>query len=273
MNLMHALLATLFKQPKPVIGCIHLKALPGAPHYAGKMGPIYEQALAECAVYQEQGVDGLIIENFGDTPFFPDNVPPETIAAMTAIAREIVRQSKIPVGINVLRNDAKAALAIATVIEAQFIRVNVHMHAVVSDQGIITGKAFETLRLKKLLQSSVQIWADVKVKHATSLSEISLAQECEELIERGLVDALIVSGAGTGKSTDLKDLQTAKAASRLPIIVGSGMQPDNIADIYPLADGFIIGTYFKKEGISTHPLDVKRIATLMETIAQYRRSR
>ncbi len=259
----------LFQQ-KPVIGCIHLKALPGSPEYNGKMTPIYEQALAECALYHEQGVDALIIENFGDRPFYPDNVPSQTIAAMTAIGRDIIRVSKIPVGINVLRNDALAALSIATAIEAQFMRVNVHMHAIVCDQGIVTGRAYDTLRLKSLLQSQVQIWADVQVKHAAPLGEISLAHECEDMCERGLVDAVIVSGAATGKSTRLDDVIAAKKASTVPVIIGSGMTPDNMAELYPHADGFIIGSYFKKDGVCVNELDPQRISKMMVAINQCR---
>jgi membrane complex biogenesis BtpA family protein len=267
---MNAMFRDLFTQPKPVIGCIHLKALPGSPLYNGKMGPIYEQALAECELYQSHGVDGLIIENFGDRPFYPDNVPSETIAAMTAIGREIILQTKMPVGINTLRNDATAALSIATAIEAQFIRVNVHMHAVVSDQGIITGKAFETLRLKKLLQSKVQIFADVHVKHAAPLGDISLEQATEDLCERGMVDAIIVSGAATGKQTSLDEIKTVSTFGHVPVLVGSGMTFENLPLILPHADGFIIGSYFKKEGLAMNDLDPARLSTFMGAVKKLR---
>lgn len=261
---------TLFKKPKPVIGCIHLKALPGAPLYEGKMTPIIEQALYESELYQAQEVDGLIIENFGDKPFCPENLGAETIAALTAVGKEIMRQVKIPVGINALRNDALGALSIATAIEAAFIRVNVHMHAVVCDQGIIKGKAYETLRLKSRLKSSVQIWADVNVKHAAPLTAMSLVQETEDMCQRGLVDAVIVSGEATGKATSLNDLQIVKKASSVPVVIGSGMSLENVEALIEHADGFIIGSYFKKEGKAINDLDPQRIAEFMTAIRQYR---
>lgn len=260
----------LFTNTKPVIGCIHLMALPGSPLYQGKMGPIYEKALQECELYHAHGVDGLIIENFGDKPFFPDALPSETIAALSAVGREIMLHTKIPVGINALRNDAKAALSIATAITAQFIRVNVHMHAYVSDQGILSGKAFDTLRLKKLLQSNVQIFADVHVKHAAPLAELSLEQACEDLCERGLVDALIVSGASTGKPLELSELKIAKKVSNVPVLVGSGTTDENIEHLFPHTDGFIIGSYFKKEGIASNTIDPSRLSTLMKAVQQLR---
>lgn len=263
---------TLFQQPKPVIGCIHLKALPGSPLYDGKMAPIYEHALAECAIYQECGIDGLIIENFQDKPFFPDNLPPQTIAALSAVGREISRQVKIPVGVNALRNDALAALSIATAIEAQFIRVNVHMHAMVSDQGILTGKAYDTLRLKQLLKSGVHIWADVQSKHAIPLGGRDLSDETQDLCSRGLVNAVIVTGKATGKAANLHDIRTVKMSSTAPVLVGSGVTPENISILYPEVDGFIIGTYFKKEGLSDNSVDPLRVTNLLACLRDCRES-
>lgn len=262
--------STLFKKPKPVIGCIHLKALPGAPLYEGKIGSIIEQALSECELFQAQGMEGLIIENFGDKPFYPGRLGAETIAAFTAVGKEIMRQAKIPVGINALRNDAIGALSIATAIEANFIRVNVHMHAVVCDQGIITGQAYETLRFKNKLNSSVQIWADVNVKHAVPLANIDLVQETEDMCQRGLVDAVIVSGNATGKATSLDDLKTVKKASSVPVVIGSGMSLDNIEMLMPHTDGFIVGSYFKKDAIATNELDSQRIKDFMAAVRQHR---
>ena len=139
----------VFGNGKPVIGCIHLMALPGAPLYGGDMAAVYDLALKEASILTSCGVNALIIENFRDTPFYPDNVPAQTIAAISAISREIINQEDVPVGINVLRNDARAAIAIAASVEADFIRVNVHMSPVVSEQGIIYGHSYETLRLRK----------------------------------------------------------------------------------------------------------------------------
>lgn len=253
----------LFGKRQPVIACIHLMALPGSPQYGGNMADVFEQALNECAIYEEHGVDGILIENFRDQPFYPDRIPAETVAALASVGRDIVTQTKLPVGINALRNDAQSALAIATAIEAQFIRVNVHMHAVVADQGLISGRAHETLRLKQNLKSGVQIWADVAVKHATPLGERDLSLETRDLCERGMVDAIIVSGTATGEPTEIKDVQKVRDASSVPVIIGSGTSPENIKKLADYSDGFIIGSYFKEQGKPQNvvePSRVKKIA-------------
>ncbi len=252
----------LFNKPKPIIGVIHLKALIGAPLYRGNLAEVYQKALHETAILSRY-VDGLIIENFGDAPFFPDTVPPETVAMMSAVGREIRQQTDLPIGINVLRNDALAAMAIATAIQAQFIRVNVHTSAVVADQGIIEGKAYATLRLKQQLQSNVLILADVGVKHAASLTPRSLALEAEDLAERALVDGLIVSGTRTGEPTQVTDLQMVQQEVKCPVLIGSGVTPTNIMDLQS-ADGFIVGSYFKKDGKAQNTVEEKRVVDFME---------
>lgn len=248
---------------KPIIGCVHLKALPGSPLYEGNLNAIYEQALSEAKIYQDQGVDAIIIENFGDTPFHPGSVPPQTIAYMTVIGRDIRLQTDFPIGINVLRNDACAALSIAHAIDAQFIRVNVHMHAYVTDQGLIQGLAHDTLRLRKILNSDIQIWADVGVKHASRLGSGNLADETRDLCDRGLVDAIIVSGSATGKPTNQQELNIVKQISAVPVMIGSGITLENMADYYPIADGFIIGSYFKELGQCQNAVDPQRVAQLV----------
>ncbi len=237
----------LFPKPSPIIGVIHLQALPGAPLYQGNLQSVYGQAIAEAEIFNRH-VDGIIIENFRDAPFYPDTVPPETVAAMAAIGREVTNRVQIPVGINVLRNDANAAIAIATAIEAQFIRINVHINAVVADQGIIEGKAYKTLRLRSALQSKVLIFADIGVKHAKPLAGRGLGLETKDLTERGLVDAVIVSGTRTGETTSLEDLQLVKSHSKVPVLIGSGTTPESLPILDPYADGFIVGSYFKKDG-------------------------
>jgi len=253
----------LFPADKPIIACIHLPALPGAPGYGGNMESIYDKALSEAKTFVRHGVDGLIIENFKDKPFYPGQVPPETIASLAAIGREVVNTVSVPVGINVLRNDALAAMAIATAIKAHFIRVNIHMGAVVCEQGIIQGNSHETLRLRKHLNSNVLIFADVGVKHAAPLAPRSLAVDTHDLCTRGLADAIIVSGELTGVATSPSDLQTVKQNSQVPVIIGSGTTPDNLPSL-SAADGFIVGSYFKKEGLANNNIDENRLELFMK---------
>ena len=154
----------LFNTPFAVIACIHLRPLPGSPDYSGDLESIYEQAVQEALIFERHGCNGIIVENFGDTPFYKDTVPPITTSAMSVAVNQITQAVNMPVGVNVLRNDARTALSIATACRADFIRINIHMHARLTDQGIIEGKAYDTLRLKKQLGSMALIFADINVK-------------------------------------------------------------------------------------------------------------
>jgi membrane complex biogenesis BtpA family protein len=263
----------LFKAPKPLIACIHLLPLPGSPRYSGRMREVYDTALREVEVFKRYPVDGLIVENFRDKPFYPDKIPGETIAALTALTREVVRSVKIPVGVNALRNDAQAAVAIATAAEAHFIRVNVHMNAVVSEQGIIQGESHQTLRLRAALRSEVLIFADVGVKHAAPLADRGLAVEAKDLADRGLADAIIVSGELTGAETKTEDVDVVRRSTDLPILIGSGATPENLHKVYSKVDGFIVGSCFKKQGNADNLVDERRVKAFTDALPKQRKGR
>jgi uncharacterized protein len=250
--------SSLFSQ-KPILGCIHLAALLGAPQSTLSLEAIIERAIHEAHIYKQAGIDGFIVENFHDIPFFPQHVPNETVAAMAIICYELKRQINLPLGVNVLRNDACAALAIAAAAGAEFIRVNVHLGAVVADQGIIQGIAHELLRYRAFLKSQAFIMADVAVKHAMPLAAHGLSNETKDLSKRGMVDALIVSGSGTGAETRIDDLITVAENTHLPVFIGSGITRENIEQYLPYAEGFIVGSYFKSEGIGQNAVDPMRV--------------
>lgn len=252
----------LFPIRKPLIACIHLDSLPGSPGYEGSMKKVIESAIWEAAIFNKYGIDGLIVENFRDNPFYPDQLPPETIAAMTAVTQEIVKVFPRPVGVNALRNDARSALAISTASGACFIRVNIHIGAAITDQGIIQGKAHETLRLRKQLNEQVLIFADVAVKHAAPLGNRTIIDETKDLSTRGMADAIIVTGNQTGGQTDILDLQKVKENSALPVLIGSGVTDKNLKEYYNLADGFIVGSYFKEEGRASNRVEENRVQLL-----------
>jgi len=256
----------LFKNPKPLIACIHLMPLPGSPRYPGKMAEVYDTALSEVEIFKRYAIDGLIIENFRDIPFYPNKLPAETIAAMAAVTREIIKVVEMPVGVNALRNDARAALVIATATEAHFIRVNVHMDAVVSDQGIIEGAAHETLRLRANLNSEVLIFADVGVKHSAPLGHRGLAPKTRDLTERGLADAIIVSGESTGSETQTEDIEIVQQNTSLPILIGSGVTPENLNKVYAKVDGLIVGSTFKKDGKADNFVEESRVKAFSDKL-------
>jgi membrane complex biogenesis BtpA family protein len=247
-----------------VIACIHLKALPGAPGYSGNVNEVIETALEEAEIFNTHKINGLIIENFRDMPFYPDRLPAETIAAMAVIANEVGKVFKGPVGVNALRNDAQAALAIAVASGARFIRVNVHSGASLTDQGIIEGKAHETLRLRSKLNSDTLIFADVAVKHASSLGNRSIEEETRDCDERGLADAIIVSGQITGSAVEKEKFKRVQKSTSLPVLIGSGVNPENLHEYFDLADGFIVGSTFKTDGKAKNFVDRKNVEQFMD---------
>jgi hypothetical protein len=230
-----------------VFGMVHLKPLPGAPLFGGSLAEVIDAALRDARAIAGGGADGVLVENFGDRPFFATRVPPETIASMTRIIAEIAGAIRSPLGVNVLRNDARAALAIAAAAGASFIRVNVHTGAMVTDQGIIEGDAAETLRYRSGVAPDVAIFADHLVKHATPLANVDVVQSAKDLRQRGLADAIIVTGAETGAAADPKRIEMLREVVDAPLIVGSGLDENNAA-AFAEADGAIVGTALKRDG-------------------------
>jgi len=244
---------------------LHVPALPGSPANTLSFSAIVDWVLKDAHTLAGEAVDALLLENFGDAPFYPRRVPPHTVAFMTALGHELKRGLNVPLGINMLRNDAESAIAVASAVAAQFIRVNVHTGARVTDQGIIEGAAHDTLRYRKLLGSDIQILADVDVKHSAPVAARPLEAEVEEAVSRGGVNAVIVSGSATGKQTAIEDLRTAKqAADRVPVLAGSGVEAGNVAEVLRVADGVIVGTALKRDGVTTNPVDSNRVRMFME---------
>lgn len=250
---------------RAVIGMVHLLALPGSPRWGSRMDAVIGAALADAHALREGGVDALLVENYGDVPFAPGPVDPGTVAAMAAAMVEIRRAVPLPVGVNVLRTDARSALAIAVATGARFIRVNVHVGVVVADQGLLVSRADETLRYRRLLGLDVKILADVQSKHGTPLRPIPIEREAHDCVSRGLADALVVSGAATGEPTSLDDLKRVRGAlPETPLLVGSGVTWDSAAELLSVADGLIVGTAAKRDGLVTNPVDHSRVRRIVE---------
>jgi membrane complex biogenesis BtpA family protein len=257
--------------PRPVIGMLHLLPLPGSPGYRGNLPEIRERLLADAQALVGGGVNGLMIENFGDVPFYPERVPAHVVAQVTSLAQVVRQRFDLPLGINVLRNDGRSALAIAHAIGADFIRVNILCGARVTDQGIIQGIAHDLLRDRAILGAqNIKILADVDVKHSAPLAQRNLRDEVEDTIHRGLADAVIVSGAGTGKPTDPQHVRAVKdAAGAVPVFVGSGADVGTISQLLPHCDGLIVGSALKHSGVATNPVDIQRVRALMRGVAEY----
>lgn len=231
---------------RAVFGMIHLDALPGAPLFTS-LDAVIERAVRDGRALREGGCAGFVIENFGDRPFTRGRVEAETVAAMTKVIVQVAAEVRLPFGVNVLRNDALSALAIAAATGAAFIRVNVHTGAMVTDQGIIEGDAYTTLRKRASLAPDVLLFADHLVKHAAPLAAVDEVQSARDLRLRGLADALIVTGAETGAAADPARLATLRETVDAPLLVGSGLTAEN-ARTFRNADGAIVGTSVKRDG-------------------------
>ncbi|MCK4412403.1 MAG: BtpA/SgcQ family protein [Candidatus Eisenbacteria sp.] len=257
---------------KPLIGVVHLAPLPGSPRYGGSMTTAVRRAREDATAYLKAGIHAILVENYGDAPFFAGPAPRETIAAMAAIARQVRDLGRFPLGINVLRSDAEAAMAIAAAAEADFIRVNVLAGTVLTDQGLITGRAAETLRLRAALGATVEVWADLLVKHARPLVAQEATEIARDLVERAHADALIVTGPRTGSPADPEMLRPlARTAARVPRIVGSGITAENLARYWSLADGFIVGSSLMQRGRAGGRVAPARVQTLVEARRRLRR--
>ncbi len=251
------------------IGMVHLPPLPGAPLSRLSVAECEAYALRDTASLVKGGADALIVENYGDTPFRGSRVDAHTIAVMTRITAAIRKNVSIPIGVNVLRNDAAAALGIAVACDAQFIRVNVHTGTMVTDQGIVSGEPDRTMRLRRELNAGhILVFADVLVKHGSPLGVLSVGDAVEDAIHRGLADGVIVSGSATGKPTGLTDVQEAvSAAGDVPVYVGSGATIDSIHTLIPPAYGAIVGTGLKNGGRVEAPVDASSVREFARRIA------
>lgn len=256
------MLEAIFKSKKPVIGVIHLLPLPGSARWMGDLEEVLLRAEQEALALASGGIDSIIIENFFDAPFAKDRVDVSTACALTLAVKRVSAVTSLPIGVNVLRNDALSALAIATVCGAAYVRVNVLSGAMVTDQGIIESDARNVLLYRRqLLSDDIKILADVMVKHAYPLGEgTDIALAAKDTMLRAGGDALIVSGTGTGQAPDMNELKKVrKAMPDAPIFIGSGSTQENVKELLSVADGIIVGTTLKRRGQLEQPVDVDRV--------------
>jgi uncharacterized protein len=249
----------------PLVGMVHLAALPGSPRYAGDIEAVVDRARRDAELLADAGFDGLMVENFGDAPFFADRVPAETVAAMTRCTGAVVAVTGLPVGVNVLRNDGPSALAVAAAVGAGFIRVNVLTGVMHTDQGTITGRAAEIARLRATLAPDVLVLADVFVKHAVPPAGLTVEQAAADTWERGGADALVVSGSGTGRPVDLDRLAAVRATvPDAPLVIGSGVSETSVAHLTGMADALIVGSAIKHHGRAEELVEPDRARRFVE---------
>jgi hypothetical protein len=255
----------LFPKKKAIMGMIHSQALPGTPRNSRNINEIIKVAVKEAILYEKCGLDALIIENMHDIPYLNSAVGPEITSSMTAIACAVKQSVSIPVGIQILAAANKEALAVALSANLQFIRAEGFVYGHLADEGYIDSCAGDLLRYRKHIGAEhIAIFTDIKKKHSSHqiTSDVSIG-ETASAAEFFLSDGLIITGTSTGKEVLKSDLTDVRKASGLPILIGSGINAENIKAYLPLADGFIIGSYFKEQGVWSNPLSEQRIRSLI----------
>lgn len=256
-----------------LIGVIHLLPLPAGPGPSGGLQAVIDRARQDAAAMAAGGLRHAIIENLGDAPFEPEPSEPHVIAQMTRVAMEVRAEvgDALELGINVLRNDARGALAVASACDGRFIRVNVLLGSAWTDQGLIQGQGGRLLRYRRELglepmeQGGVRIAADVHVKHATPAGRESIDEAAADLVQRGRADVVIVTGQHTGGRTDPDDLRRVRARIQgHPLWVGSGVEPSVARALGPLVDGAIVGTWLHRDARLGLPVEADRVRWLVE---------
>jgi len=267
-------ISMVFGPGKVGVGVIHLAPLPGSPGYGGDLDGVVRKAAEEAAAMEKAGFDGLIVENYGDVPFHVREVGPETVAAMALAVKAVVGAVGIPVGVNVLRNDARSALAVAGVCGAAFVRVNVLVGAFVTSEGLIEGRPAEVLRMRDSMAPGCLVFADIMVKHGSPLAGTSIGEEALDAAERGMADCIIVTGRRTGRPPAAEEVAEAKkalagATRNVPVLVGSGARPGNLESLLELADGVIVGSCMRVGGVAGADLDMDRALEIGGLIRKY----
>lgn len=263
-------LEAIFDQPKPIIGVIHLAPLPGAPRYDGQpVEDIYAAGVADALTMSEAGIDGIIVENGFDIPFArPEAIGHETVAALTAACLRVGDAVDLPIGITCVANGVMPALAIAKAVGARFIRANQWVNAYVANEGFINGPAGEALRYRSAIGAhDVRVFADVHVKFgAHAITGDRPVEEQARDAEFFDADLLIASGQRTGSPTQTSEVRAIQAGASLPVIVGSGLDVDNAAELLLIADGAIVGSSLKTGGAWWNPVDLSVTKRLMQVV-------
>jgi len=260
-------LNSVFTTSKPIIGVVHLLPLPGSPKYAGDFGAIFDGALDEVQILSKGGVSGIIIENFNDNPFSINEITKEQLSLMASLMTLARKEVNIPLGVNVHFNDWKSEIALAFSCKAQFVRIEVFVDTVMTASGIVEPCCAEACRYRKLLDASgsINIWADIHPKYSRNLLPTTL-EESAKMAKNALADSIIVTGETTGAETPLRDIQEVKNVVDLPVIVGSGVNAENVNQTLAIADGAIVGSAFKTDDNVNNKVSPEKIETFFRAI-------
>lgn len=249
---------------------IHVGALPGTPKSKLSIEKIIENALCEAMILNDEGVDAIMIENMHDRPYLNRKAGPEIVASMTAVARELRKSIQIPLGIQILAGANKEALAVALAAQLNFIRAEGFVFGHLADEGWMSSDAGEILRYRNQIGAeNIQIFTDIKKKHSSHAisNDISIA-ETAKAAEFFLSDGVIVTGKSTGEKASLEEVKMVKNSVNIPVIIGSGIDTNNIHEFWEIADAFIVGSSFKKDGNWENEVQREKVKLFMQKINQ-----
>lgn len=237
-------LETFTRVKNPIIGALHFNPLIGYEGFTS-LEEVLQKAIKELVYLENGGVDSIILENNYDLPH-SIIVGHETVAAMTFLGEKLAEKATVPLGISVLWNDYEAALSIAKVIGARYIRVPVFVDTVETSYGIVKGNAASVIAFREKIQAEgIGLFTDIHVKHAKLLSSFSIEESAALAIKSGS-DALIITGKWTGDAPQIEELEKVrKSIGEFPIIIGSGADENNIKILRPFANGVIVSTALK----------------------------
>ncbi len=258
----------IFKVAHPIIGMIHIQALPGTPNYAGDIRFILDEALKEALIYKKAGIDALMIENMHDVPYQKNQVGHEISSLMTLIANTIKQETNLPMGIQILAGANKEALAVAKASQLEFIRAEGFVFGHIADEGYIDSQAADLLRYRKQIDAAhIAVFTDIKKKHSSHAvtADVGIV-ETAHAAEFFLSDGLIVTGKQTGAEADTSEIIAVKESTKLPVIIGSGVNLDNVNQYLSISDALIVGSYFKKDAFWRNELDSERIKIFMDKV-------
>ena len=260
----------LFNIYKPVIGMIHISALPGTPNFSGSVKQIIEQAKKEALIYKENGIDAIAIENMHDVPYLKRKVGPEITSLMSVIGYEVKNLTNLPCGIQILAGANKDALAAAHSAGLDFVRAEGFVFAHVADEGIIESDAGELLRYrKKIAAENILIFTDIKKKHSShSITADVDIIETAKAAQFFLSDGIIITGSSTGYEADIDEVKKVKDEINIPVIIGSGITTENINKYLPIADAFIVGSSLKIKGRWMSEVDAGKVKELMKKVTE-----
>ncbi|MBS7811874.1 BtpA/SgcQ family protein [Roseococcus pinisoli] len=255
---------------KSVVAMAHLPPLPGSPLYdrAGGMARIQDLICRDIEALQEGGVDAIMFGNEGDRPYLLKSTP-ESLAAMAVCVAQILPTLRVPFGVNYLW-DPVATVALAHATGARFAR-EVFTGVYDSDMGLWQPDAAAALRLRANLGSETKLLFNINAEFAAPLGQRDTTAKARSVVFSSLADAICVSGPMTGETGDVSTLAAVKrAVGDVPVFANTGVNRDNITDIFRHADGVVVGTHLKRDGVTWNAVDPERVKRFMDVVAGLR---